>query len=494
MEYEPISAIDLMERATDTVFEHIVQEIHFEGEVLVFCGPGNNGGDGLALARMLSYCQSHFAVKVFLLDFGKGLSGSSKINFDRLLKSTSITPVFIHSADDIPPISKEALVVDALFGSGLNRLLEGLAAELIIKINQSGARVLSIDIPSGLMGDDNSTNIPDHIIKATETVTFQFPKLSFLFPEHDQHVGKWTVKDIGLSKQAIAEIQTNCYLSDQNEVNRLIKPRSKFSHKGTFGHALLIAGSYGKMGAAVLGAKACLRSGVGLLTMHVPHNGYQIIQTTIPEAIASIDESDLMFTGVDQTETYSAIGVGPAIGQKVNTKRALKKLIGDVDSPMVIDADAINILGENRDWLEGLPHESILTPHPKEFERLCGATSNSYERMNLAVSFAQQYQVILVLKGANTMIVNSKGDVWFNSTGNQGMATAGSGDVLTGIILALLAGGYLPFDAARLGVYVHGLSGDVAAIKQGFEALIASDIIDNLGEAFKLIHKSGESS
>lgn len=486
---EPIDDIDLMERAAKTIADYLINDSGYKGEVVVFCGPGNNGGDGLAVARMLAHIEEHFRVTVVIVDFGKGVQGSPAINLNRLIEQHRAKIEFVNLLSDLPHLSNDCLVIDALFGSGLNRPLKGLAADIVKVINQSKAKVLSIDIPSGLMGEDNGSNNYECIVKADQTITFQFPKLSCLFAENEIYIGDLRIHDIGLHPQAINETSTSYYLFDDAEVAKLIKLRTKFSHKGSYGHGLLIAGSYGKMGAAVLGSKACLRSGVGLLTTHVPFRGYAILQTAIPEAMISIDESDLMFTGVCKLEDYSAIGVGPGIGQKVNTVRGLKKLIDEAKQPIVFDADALNILGQNREWLSLLPSGSVLTPHPKEFERMAGITESGYQRMQVAIAFAKKYRVVLVVKGAYTMVINLEGEVWFNSTGNPGMATAGSGDALTGIILALLSQGYSSFDAARVGVYVHGLAGDIAAARRGYEALIASDIIENLGEAFKLAHK-----
>lgn len=485
---EPISDIDLMERASLTVVNYIINETDFSGDVLVFCGPGNNGGDGLAVARLLAE-NSRFNVSVFILNFGKELKGSPAINLERIKTNCKIPVTFLENENQLPNINSESLVVDALFGSGLNRPLENLAAKIVQHINNSNADVLSIDIPSGLMGENNTNNISENIIKATKTITFQFSKLSFFFPENENFIPNWSIKDIKLHPNAIENTESIFHYLDDNEAKKQIKTRNKFSHKGTYGHALLISGSYGKMGASVLASKACLRSGVGLLTTHIPRLGYQIIQSSIPEAMTSIDNSDLMFSNIEKVEIYSSIGIGPGIGTKNNTRKGLKNLIEKTHNPLVLDADAINILAEDEELQNKLPENSILTPHPKEFERLTGKVNNGYERMLKAQEYAATHNVILVVKGAHTMIVNSNKQVWFNSTGNPGMATAGSGDVLTGIILALLAQGYKSIDAAKLGVYIHGLAGDIATTQRGYEALIASDIIENLGEAFKIAHR-----
>ncbi|MDA3929478.1 MAG: NAD(P)H-hydrate dehydratase [Prolixibacteraceae bacterium] len=487
IEHEPVPAINLMERASMTVVDYLVNETDVVGRVMIFCGPGNNGGDGLTVARLLSNIENRFDVSVHILNFGKELKGSASINLNRLINQQKVKIHFLK--DQIPIIPKGVLVIDALFGSGLSRPLEGFPAELVQGLNQSEANILSIDIPSGLMGEDNTNNISENIIQAQKTITFQFPKISFLLPENEIFIGDWSVTDIGLHKDAINYFESKYYYLDDEVVTKLIKPRRKFSHKGTFGHALLISGAYGKMGAAILSSMACLRSGVGLLTTHVPHGGYQIIQNSVPEAMTSIDDSDLMFTGITKIENYSAIGIGPGIGTKVNTQRGLKQLIDSATKPMILDADALNILSENPVWLKLLPEHSILTPHPKELERMVGPSTNGFQRMTMARKLARKFKLIIVIKGAHTQIINPSGEVWFNSTGNPGMATAGSGDALTGIILGLLAQGHTAFDAAKIGVYVHGLAGDVAVARRGYEALIASDIINNLGEAFKIIHK-----
>lgn len=490
MQLEPISHIDLMERAAGVFANYIINETVFAGHVFVFCGPGNNGGDGLAIARLLAQVSGRFSVQVFLLDFGKGISGAPAHNLLRLNNECGIEHVLVNNVESFPVISSKAMVIDALFGSGLSRPLSGIAAALINHINRSGALVYSVDIPSGLMGENNDGVDYNTIIKAAVTVTFQFPKLSFLLSENEQVLGTWLVRDIGLHPKAILQVPSSYFLNNSSSVAPLLLKRSRFAHKGNFGHALLIAGAYGKMGAAVLAGQSCLRSGVGLLTVHVPHLGYPIIQTSVPEAMTSIDESDLMFTSVENIETYNAVGVGPGMGTKVNTQRALKNLIESVQKPMLLDADALNVLSMNSSWLELLPAQSIITPHPKEFDRLCGSSDTSFQRLRKAIAFAKKYELIVVLKGANTQIIEPDGVVWFNTTGNCGMATAGSGDTLSGILLALLAQGYAPAHAARLGVYLHGLAGDYAAREFSAEALIASDIINNIGNAFKELHQN----
>ena len=482
MQLEPISSIDLMERSSFKVADWVIQNINHDRQIYLFAGPGNNGGDALAVARIL--VRSNLKCSVYLADFGRKLKGDPAGNWQRLEEQNKVILKRIDAEDSIPEIPANAIVIDGLFGSGLNKPLEGLAKKLVQHINQSGATIISIDIPSGLFGENNSENDLSAIIKADNTLTFQFPKLSFLFPENCQFVGDWTVLPIGLHPDAIDQTESKSHFLTKEFISGKFKKREKFSHKRTYGHALLIAGSYGKMGASILASQACLRSGVGLLTSHIPLSGYEIIQNSVPEAMISIDSSEIVFSEVPNLTAFSAIGIGPGLDKKQETQLALKTLLQARPKKLVIDADALNILSENKDWYNLLPENAILTPHPKEFERLAGASFNSYERLQKQILFSEKYKVIVVCKGAHTCITFPEGGVFFNSTGNPGMATAGSGDVLTGIILGLLAQNYSPEDAALLGVYLHGLAGDLAATENGEYSLVAGDIIKHLGKAF----------
>ena len=485
---EPIASIDLMERAGGTVFHWILNRYENTRNVKIFVGPGNNGGDGLALSRMLA--GEKYSVSVYWVKFTENCSKNWGINFQRL-KDQGIADIGILTrTDKKSQISADYLVIDAIFGSGLSRPLEGFPAEIVDHINASGANVISIDMPSGLFGEDNSGNNPNHIIKANYTLSFQFPKLSFFFADNEEFVGEWSVLPIGLHPEIINSTDTGYNFLTGSFVKSKLKIRSKFSHKGTFGHALLISGIYGRMGAAVLASRACLRTGTGLITAHVPRKGYDILQNSVPEAMISLDESDNIFTGIPDLDQYSAVGIGPAIGLKDSTQKAFRELLKTINVPLVIDADGINILGENKELLKQLPKNTILTPHPKEFERIAGKTSNGFKQIQRLVELSVKYQIFIVLKGAHTTIALPDGSCYFNTTGNPGMATAGSGDVLTGIILSLLGQGYNPGDAAVTGVYLHGLAGDSAAVETGEESLIANDIIDYLGTAFNELKNS----
>lgn len=482
MKLEPVSSIDLMERASMQVADWLINHLGNYRSFWFFAGPGNNGGDALAVARMLAL--AGFDCTVYVIDLGKELKGDAAINLSRLIELHKVVVKTINSNAKIPAIPEDVIVVDGLFGSGLTRPLTGLATEIVKAINQSKAKIVSIDIPSGLMGEDNSDNDPSAIIKATYTLTFEFPKISFLFPENYPYVGHWEVLPIDLHPEAIAQTGSNFIFLTKDFIAPLLKKRGKFSHKGTYGHALLIAGSYGKMGAAVLASRACLRSGVGLLTAHIPRLGYEIFQSSVAEAMTSIDESDYVFSTMPDLKSYTAIGIGPGLDKWAITQQALLEILYAKPSRLVLDADALNILAENKEDIAILPENAILTPHPKEFERLIGPSNNSWERLQLQLQFSAQYKAIVLCKGAHSCITLPDGNVFFNSTGNPGMATGGSGDVLTGIILGLLAQGYTSAEATLIGVYLHGLAGDLAAQRSGQQALIAGDIIAKLGNAF----------
>ncbi len=451
IENEPISSEGLMERAAGQVFEWLLQHINKDNKVKIFCGSGNNGGDGLVVARRLT--EVGIDAKAYVINK-------------------------IKSKGDFPPIGENDIIVDALFGSGLNRPIEGLAAELIEYLNQQNAIRVSIDIASGLFADGPSPAAA--IFKPDYTLTFQMPKLAFMMPENDPYVGQLVVLDIQLHPQYLLEVETNNLLVDREMIKPIIHKRPKYSHKGTYGHALLVAGSEGKTGAAILGAKSCLRTGVGLLSVKLPQSAWTPLQASLPEAMIHTD---------DKMDAFNAIGVGPGLSTSDDAQRMVRHLIQDAHVPLVMDADALNILGENKTWLSFLPPKTLLTPHPKEFERMFGRTSNSFERLALLREKAVQYGIIIVLKGAHTAVAMPNGTVFFNSTGNPGMATAGSGDVLTGMILSLLAQRYTPEEAAVLGVYLHGLAGDIAVEAIGQESMIASDITNNIGKAFASTRK-----
>jgi NAD(P)H-hydrate epimerase len=473
-----------MERAAATCSRWIIDRYAKTKDVKIFIGPGNNGGDGLCIAYHL--LNAGYNVHAYIPFPRDKFTSDTLAKYQRLMEYQD-KAVFFVQEPYVPVIHPNDLVIDALFGTGLSRPLSGFVALIINHINKSSAEKISIDVPSGLFCDSNDGNIRENIIKANHTLTFQMPKLMFLFAENYVFTGEMHLLDIGLHKEGTNMQETNYYFQTIDNFRPILKRRGKFDHKGTFGHALLVAGSYGKMGAAVLSSNACLRAGVGLLTTHIPKTGYQIIQTAVPEAMTSLDHENEIITEMPNLDKIDAIGIGPGIGMSFQTVDMMRELLSKSTVPMILDADALNILAQNQWLLCMLPSNTILTPHPKEFDRLAGDNINGHKRFLSQIEFSKKYNIIVVLKGAYTSITTPKGQCWFNSTGNPGMATAGSGDVLTGIILSLLAQGYEPVMAARLGVFIHGLAGDIALTKNSMESLLSSDIIKHTGNAFNKI-------
>lgn len=478
---EPIASVDLMERASNAIFEWMAQNLSSTNRFVFICGPGNNGGDGLAVARMMFL--AGFNVSVYYID-STSYSSDFTINLNRL-KKTNIDLKIIIGESDFPLLSHNDIIVDALYGSGLSRPIDGLGAKLVQHINQSGSDVVSIDIPSGLFSNENPYPNINAIVKAKVCLTLQFPKLSFLFAENEQYVGRWFVLPIGLHPRLIEEKSTQFFYLGSDYIKTILRPRTIFSHKGTYGHCFVIAGSYGMIGAAVLCAKAAVKSGAGLVTIHVPKCGYNTVQQLVPMAMCVVDTNEHFNTSILNIDKYNSICIGPGLGTNPQTAKVLESLISDIKVPLVIDADALNIISENKALLSSLPENTIITPHPGEFDRLLGRSICGRERMTKAIEAAKSYKLIVILKGAFTQIVNSDGCVYFNSTGNAGMATGGSGDVLTGVIGGLLAQGYSPINAAKVGVFIHGLAGDIAKINFGETSLSAQNIVESLSLAFK---------
>ena len=484
IENEPISSLNLMERAAQTMTRSITELWGTATPIVVFAGPGNNGGDALAIARMMA--DQGYQIVAYLFNISGHLSPDCAANKKLLEENKHIQQFFEVTQEFDPPVLDEkTLVIDGLFGSGLNKPLAGGFASLVKYINASPSKIVSIDAPSGLMAEDNTYNIKANIIRAYLTLTLQQPKLSFFFAENQQFIGQLRVLDIRLSQEGIQKMDSSYTVIEENDIRNSLLPRNPYAHKGQMGHALLIAGSYCMAGAAILAAKACLRSGVGKLTVNSPRRNIPMIQQSVPEAIIKTGAEEIIFAESVDTEEYNAMGIGPGLGQSKQTAIALIAQLRRTQCPIVADADAINILANHRAWLQQLPKGIILTPHPKEFDRLEGHSADSYERLTKACNLAERLQGIVILKGHYTAICMADGHVMFNPTGNAGMATAGSGDVLTGIITGLLARGYQPKEACMVGVYLHGLAGDLAAAELGEESLLASDIIQYLPRAFK---------
>lgn len=478
MENKPISSIDLMEEAATAVVDYLENFILFGWKVHVFCGPGNNGGDGLAIARLLM--EMEFEVTTYLLTRKKG-TPEYETNLRRLKRKKG---EIVYLSENEPfPANLNGVFIDAIFGIGLNRPVSGFFAEVIEFINvHERNRIISIDIPSGMFADKSSKG--NAIVKAHATFTFGLEKLAFYMPENGEYTGGVVPVDIGLLSDFMYEEQTDYQTVTAIRAHFIIKKRKKFAHKGDFGHACLIAGSTGMMGAAVLSAMGCLRSGAGKLTCHVPEKGYDIMQIRAPEALCSISGKNHI-TDVKDLSGFNVIGMGPGIGVHKSHRGLLEKVF-EADKSIVLDADALNVLGKNKDLLERIPKGSILTPHPKEFERVFGKTSDDFAQRELALDMAKKYGIYIVLKGRYTFIATPRHDAWINNeTGNPGMATGGTGDVLTGILTGLLAQNYSPEDACVLGVYLHGMAGDKAAKRFTEHSVIASDLYKYIGKSFR---------
>lgn len=483
--HEPITSVDLMERAATACYDWLLQNNYKDRAFTIFCGKGNNGGDGLVIARLLA--QSNHPVTVYILEFGHKGTDDFQVNLARL-HETNASIRFISSEENLHTIPASDVVIDALLGSGINRPADGLTASLIKHINNSGNEVIAIDIPSGLFVDHSSRG--NTVVKAHNTLSFQCFKPAFLMPENAGSIGWVHLLDIGLHPGFLAIQDSPFELIDQPMVSRIVRPRQPFSHKGDYGHAAILAGSYGMMGAAVLCARACLRSGVGKLTCHIPASGYHIMQISVPEAMCKTGKDADTPNGEEthpaqEMDKYDAIGIGPGLGAFAGNSRLLHSVFEQNRRPMVIDADGLNAIGRDKSLLHKIPPQSILTPHPKEFERLFGETANDYERVQTALQKAAAYNIFLVLKGRYTFIAAPGGKGYFNSSGNPGMATGGTGDVLTGILTGLLAQRYNPLQAAITGVFLHGLAGDLAAAYASQPSLIASDLVDFLGQAYQ---------
>ena len=478
---EPISSIDLMERASQAFTKWIQQTLpSFKNGFIIFCGPGNNGGDGLAIARLLDH--ANYQVEVVYCRIGSRTSVDNQFNYDRLRLIKSIDLINLNAEDSFPAIQEGKIIIDAILGSGLSRPLKGYWEKLVNHINLQPNLKVAVDVPSGLFANQPTVGTS---IQADRTLSFQAPKLAFLFPENQDRVGAWDIVNIGLHSQYAENEPTAFQLLHKTLLRGWIPRRKKFSHKGNYGHALLVVGSYGMMGAGVLAARACLKMGVGLLSLHVPKSGYEIMQISVPEAMTKTDVNPDFITELPKLDKYTTIGIGCGIGRHPDFKKVLVQLFEKFNAPLVIDADGLNCLGEHPDLFSRIPSNSILTPHPKEFERLFGKTKNDFERIDLLRRKAQELNVIVILKGAHTAIAMPNGDCYFNSTGNPGMATGGTGDVLTGMLTGLLAQSFKPKEAALLGVFLHGLAGDIALQSTGETSLLASDLIGTIGHAIQ---------
>ncbi len=484
IEHEPVASIDLMERAAMACFRRLIKLVKLDEDILVVCGKGNNGGDGLAIARLL--IEQGFDCRAVIINYTEKFSADAEANFNRLKEkyASRVSEINEMEAEGTFAYNRNTVIVDALLGTGIHRPVEGLLAEVIGFMNKNFKKIISIDIPSGLYPDSSSAE-NKAIVKSSLTLTFQFPKLAFLLPENKAFVPEFEILNIGLLEKGISTQNPDYFYLTKSDVSSLLKPRNKFAHKGDFGHALLMAGSKGKSGAALISANACLRSGAGLLTVHSTPATLNAILNVLPEAMSSADTNRDFISEINHPEKYDAIGFGPGVGMHEDTQQALKKILHYYTGKLVIDADGLNILSENKTWLGFLPPGSILTPHPKEFERLTQKHSSDFERLSALKQFALKHNCIVILKGAHSAITMPDGNVFFNSSGNSALAKGGSGDGLTGIILGLLSRGYSAPQAALIGTFVHGFAADLCVRKKSRESILISDVIAQLGKAFK---------
>lgn len=484
-----ITSTELMERAGIQIFNWL--HLRMQGAqvpIHVFCGIGNNGGDGLVVARHL--ITHGYNVKTYIVNCSDKRSKDFLVNYDRIKEVTKDWPIMLKCEADFPEIHKDDIILDAVFGIGLNRPVGEWVSHLFMHFKSSSAFTLSVDIPSGLY-TDKVPDSEDDVVWANHTLSFQSPKLIFFLPETAKFSLQWEVLDIGIDKAFLINTETEAVLIGKHEVLTMYQPREKFSHKGTYGHALILGGSYGKIGAVLLASKAALASGAGLVTAFVPKCGYSILQSALPEAMVITDADEHFITEISFKIKPNVIGLGIGMRTESNTVVALEKFLKENTTPLVIDADGLNIISKKKSLLKLLPNQSVLTPHPKELERLIGKWKDDFDKLKKTKAFSKKHDCIVVIKGANTITIYN-GQYYINTTGNPGLATAGTGDVLTGIITGMIAQGYDALQATLFGVYLHGRSADIAIEGLGYQSLIASDVIDGLGEAYIDLFKQPE--
>ncbi|MDO5971466.1 NAD(P)H-hydrate dehydratase [Flavivirga aquimarina] len=488
-ERQKISSTDLMERAGMQIFNWMHMRMQgAQVPIHIFCGIGNNGGDGLVLARHLIL--DGYNVKTYVINCSDKRSKDFLINYDRIKNVTKDWPTLLSCTEDFPEIHQDDIIVDAVFGIGLNRPVDDWVKSLFMHFRNTKAFTLSIDIPSGL-STDKVPEDEDSVVWAGYTLSFASPKLVFFLPDTAKHTIQWEVLDIGLDQEFLFTTNTEVELIGKHEVLPIYKPREKFSHKGQFGHSLIIGGSYGKIGAVTLASRAALSAGSGLITAYVPKCGYIPLQASFPEAMVITDADEELITDIKYDITPTVIGLGIGAGVNTKTISAFEAFLKKNKTALVVDADGINMLSKKKALLKLLPAQTILTPHPKELERLIGAWEDDFDKLKKAKAFSKKHHCIIVIKGANTITVLG-GKLYVNTTGNPGLSTAGSGDVLTGIITGLISQGYNPLEATVFGVYLHGRSADIAVEGYGYQSLIASHVIDYLGEAFIDLFKQPE--
>ncbi|MEM6515193.1 MAG: NAD(P)H-hydrate dehydratase [Bacteroidota bacterium] len=480
-ERQNISSTELMERAGIQIFNWMHMRMQgAQVPIHVFCGIGNNGGDGLVVSRHLLI--HGYNVKIYIVNCSDKRSKDFLVNYDRIKETAKVWPEMLNCEADFPEIGKDDIIIDAVFGIGLNRPPNAWVQGLFQHFKKTEAFTLAIDVPSGVY-TDKKIESENGVVWANFTLSFQSPKLIFFLPSTAKFCGQWEVLDIGIDQDYLVNTKTEFELIGKNEVLPIYKPREKFSHKGNYGHSLIIGGSYGKIGAALLACKSALKIGAGLVTAFIPKCGYHILQSVLPEAMVLTDEADNEITNINFQIEPTVIGIGMGMGTSDKSEDALKNFLSSNNVPLVLDADALNMISRDKSILENLSPQSVLTPHPKELERLVGSWRDDFEKLEKAKTLSVKYDLIIVIKGANTITVY-KNKSFINTTGNPGLATAGTGDVLAGAITGLISQGYDSLSAAKFGVYLHGKSADIAIEKTGYQSLMASDGINGFGPAF----------
>ena len=486
IENENVTALNLVERASEAIACEIISRWRPNKPISIFAGFGNNGADALAVARLL--IEEGYKPEIYLFNIGGDmLSNECRICRDKLLEMGDVKLTEVVKNFTLPALSPNHVVIDGLFGSGLNKPIYGGFITIIQYINESGATIVSLDVPSGMLGDWNANPINRNIIHADLTLAIQFPRLAFFLKDNSVFVGEWKVLDVGLSPTAIKNSASDFFLVEKSDIRCSIRNRNKFASKADCGSSLLIAGSYGMMGAAVLCANAAIRSGVGKITVHSPQCGYNIMQVSAPEAMFIADKNEIITTEMIPQYHYDAIAVGPGIGTHEYTIQALEKFLKNIKQPVILDADALNCIALRPALLNYIPANSIITPHAGEFDRIFGEHKSDEARLRKALDRAKRYGIIIVLKGRHTAVVRHDGKIFFNSSGNASLATAGSGDVLTGLMAGFMAQGYAPEIASLIAIYVHGIAGEISSETHGILGVKAGDIADNVGKAIKQI-------
>ncbi len=450
-----ISSADLMEVAATAFTSIFTQEYpDRNARIAVYCGRGNNGGDGLAIARLLVQLGYTF-VNVLVAGFGGKASPDFSINLQKLHAAGIGSFELTDSSQEVEQGAD--IIIDALLGSGLNRPLSGAMALLADRLNASKAHIVSVDVPTGLYSegheDANAKAVRSHLV-----ITFHQPRLSFLLPECAPFVRKFIVADIGLDVPYLNASETPYRLLQDTDIGERLRPRAAFSHKGTYGHALVLAGSAKSMGAAILSSAACVYTGAGLTTACIPASGLSALNARLPEAMALLREGSQL-PGPLEWHQYNSIAVGPGLGTEEAAHLLLKEVLNKYSRPMVLDADALTILSQHNELMAAIPKGSVLTPHMKEFDRLFGQHTSWWERLKTGRVQAGRLHCYILLKNRYSILFCPDGLCIFNPTGSPAMATGGMGDVLSGMLASLLAQAYSPEDAALLAMYLHGLCG-----------------------------------